>query len=178
MRTTERELEERARRLEREVLTAVRYQRGLQIDENVHSVEHAVFMDFASGVRVAIGTGDELGLRHGFGVTVHERRVLDEAHGPIEDVSAAPRWSALLGRKITCGRIHWDDIYERLRPSLGIGVAIHADHLSRRDFPSTLEILFGDDSVLFSAAKRTADGNITPFVGELLVTFPKKTNRV
>lgn len=169
MPTPELELEQRAHRLRGEVLRAVHYQRGEEL-EDVDSVGHLVFLDFESGARVAIGCSDELRYKHGFGITVRPQRVIDTAFGPAVDMSDTTRWKSRIGRSVTSARIHWDDIKERLRPTLAIGVAIHADHLSRLDYPQTLELDFDGQSVFFAAA-RPSKGGAVPFVNELLVFF-------
>ncbi len=173
MPTPELELEQRAHRLRGEVLRAVWYQRGQELGD-VDSVGHLVFLDFESGVRVAIGCSDELRYKHGFGISVRPQRVIDTAFGPAVEMSGAPRWKPRIGRRITSGRIHWDDIKERLRPTLAIGVAIHADHLSRYDYPQTLEVDFDGQPVFFAAARPSKKGAV-PFVNELLVFFSAET---
>lgn len=174
MHSPELELEKRAHELRGEKLKAVHYQRGIESDD-FDSVGHLVFLDFKSGRRVAIGCSDELRYRHGWGISVKPQRVIDTAYGKPKDVSKSPRWSSRIGRTITQAGIHWDDIKEALRPTLAIGVAIHADHLSRLDYPQTLELDFGDDNegenkVLIAAARRSGTGAI-PFVNQLLVFF-------
>ena len=172
MRSPELELEKRAHKLRGETLRAVHYQRGTESDD-FDSVEHLVFLDFKSGNRVAIGCTDELRYKHGWGISVKPQRVIDTAYGLPKDVTKSPRWSSRVGRTIAHARIHWDDIKERLRSSLAIGVAIHADHLSRLDYPQTLELDFGEDnSILIAAARRSGSGSgATPFVNQLVVFF-------
>jgi hypothetical protein len=176
VKTTERDLEQRARRLEGETLVTVRYQRAGKTTEAEHAVEHLVFLDFASGGRVAVGTDDALGMHHGFGISLEDKRVIDPAFGDVVDVSDAVAWRARIGSTITSARILWGSVYDDLRTSLSIGVAIHADYLRRADYPSALRIeLGGSRPVTFLAARRAVDGTLVPFVNALLVSFTAGT---
>ena len=172
--TPELALEQRAHRLRGERLRAVFYQRGRELEGGMDSVGHLVFLDFESGTRVAIGCTDELRYKHGFGISVRPQRVIDTAFGEAVDMGDRPRWKALFGRSVTSTSIHWDGIKERLRPTLAIGVAIHADHLSRLDYPQTLELDLEGQSVFFAAARPSGKGAV-PFVNELLVFFSAET---
>lgn len=174
--SAELELEQRAIRLEGETLVRVCYQRprlldGIRAGAALHPIEHRLVFDFASGTKVAIDYSNELSTRHGFGVSLRELRVVDPAYGPIEDVGDTPRWAPLVGRAIARARIVWDDVRDRLRGTFAIGVAIHSDYLTRRDFPSALELAIGDTRVLIAAARLAADGTIVPYANELLVSF-------
>jgi hypothetical protein len=163
------ELERRAHELRGQTLRAVWYQHGKESGE-VDSIQHLAFLDFESGGRVAIGCSDELRYRHGWGITVRSQNVIDTAYGTPVDMSKS-RWAPRMGKTIAHARIHWDGIRDRLRSSLAVGVAIHADHLSRHDYPQTLELDFGGgDSVFFAAARRSREGTVA-FVNELLVFF-------
>jgi hypothetical protein len=168
--TLERELEQRARSLEGEVLSRVQYQRAERTVGAEHAVLHLVFLDFESGRRVAVGCGDAFGAHHGFGVTMREQRVIDHAFGEVV-VAPSPQWRPLLGQTITAGRIRWGDVRQDLRSSFAIGVAIHSDHLRRRDYPGALELEVGPARVSFMAARRDRQGALVPFVNALLVTF-------
>ena len=172
---TELELEQAARRLEHRTLDRVFYQRAralADIEAGVapHSIEHRVVLDVA-GTRVAIDYSNELATRHGFGIVLRDVKVIDPAYGPIEDVSGTPRWAPLIGHEIASVRIVWDDIRDRIGTGFGILLAIHADHLTRQDFPSALELGIAGTRVLVAAARRTADGAIVPYANELLVSF-------
>lgn len=176
MPSPELELEKRANKLRGETLKAVHYQRGTESDD-FDSVDHLVFLDFKSGTRVAIGCTDELRYKHGWGISVKPQRVIDTAYGPVKNVTKSPRWASRVGRTIAHARIHWDDIKESLRSSLAMGVAIHADHLSRRDYPQTLELDFGDgNAVFFAAARRSAKG-ATPFVNQIVIFFSAESRQ-
>ena len=163
------ELERRAHELRGQTLRKVWYQHGKESGE-VDSVGHLAFLDFESGTRVAIGCSNELRYRHGWGITVRPQKVIDTGYGAPVDVSGS-RWASRIGKTIAHARIHWDGIKDRLRSSLAIGIAIHADHLSRHDYPQTLELDFsGGDSVFFAAARQSREGTVA-FVNELLVFF-------
>jgi len=173
------DLEREALRLEGDAIERVRYQRGRALDEvragaELHEVEHRVVLDLRSGRRVAIGYGNELATRHGYGVTLAELRVVDPAYGAVDDVGATPRWASVLARPIDSARIVWDDVRERLRSGLAIGVAIHADYLTRQDFPSALELGFGSTRVLVAAARLAADRTLVGYANALVVRFPSE----
>jgi hypothetical protein len=170
------ELEERARRLEGKTLRAVKYQGIWTSHETVHSITHAVHLELETG-RIEIGSADELGIVHGHGISIRDRKVLDPAYGPIADVGGEPGWKQHIGRAIARAVVHWDDIFDRLRGSLSIGISIHADYLRRRDFPITLELAFPSGSVFVSAAQLSADGVARPLAPELVVFFSEKTGQ-
>ncbi len=170
MRVTERDLEERARLVEGETLVRVLYQRPRELGVE-HAVERAVYLECESGFRAAIGTSDELRVHHGFGVTVGEQRVIDPAWGEIVDVSSDVRWKGRLGSRIVRAMIRWDDVRERLRSSLSIGVSIHADYLRRQDFPASLDLDIGGSVISFMAARRARDGTLALLESALLISF-------
>jgi hypothetical protein len=185
------ELEERARRLEGKTLRAVKYQgawTSLEDPPQVHSITHAVHLELDGGARIEnrgakrsdstvmieITAADELGIVHGVGISIRERKVLDPAYGAIASAGGEPGWKQHVGSSIVRAMVHWDDIFERLRGSLSIGISIHADYLRRRDFPMTLELSFPSASVFVSAAQ-LAKGVALPLAPELVVFFSEKT---
>ncbi len=172
---TELELERDARRLERRTLTRVLYQRARAIDAiragaAEHAIEHRVVLEFGDS-RIAIDYDGALATRHGFGIALRQINVVDPAYGAIEDVSATPRWRGMIDHEVATSRIVWDDVRARLRGTFAISVAIHADYLTRRDFPSALELEVGGTQVLIAAARRAPDGELVGYVNELLVSF-------
>lgn len=169
------ELEERARRLEGKTLRAVKYQGSWTKHEGVHSITHAVYLELDE-TRIEITSADELGIVHGLGVSIRERKVLDPAYGAIASVGGEPEWKPHVGSAIVRAVVHWDDIFERLRGSLSIGISIHADYLRRRDFPMTLELAYPSGSVFVSAAQ-LAKGVARPLAPELVVFFSEKTGQ-
>jgi hypothetical protein len=155
----------------------VRYQRASHPEGEIHPVAGAVQL-YTSGGGFAVAAADELGLKHGFGVAVRPQQALDPDLGAVEEAGRRPAWRALVGRRIAETRLHWEGIFERLRPSLSIGVCIHADHLSRTDYPQTLELgLEGGARVYLSAAALKGDGTAVGFVNHLLVVFSEETAR-
>ncbi len=168
------ELEERARRLEGKTLRAVKYQGAWTRNESVHSVTHAVHLELDNG-RIEVTSADELGIVHGLGISIRDRKVLDPAYGPIASVGSEPGWKPHVGSSIARAVVHWDDIFDRLRGSLSIGISIHADYLRRRDFPMTLELAYPSGSVFVSAAQLTGDRVARPLAPELTVFFSAKT---
>jgi hypothetical protein len=170
------ELEERARRLEGKTLRAVKYQGAVTRIGETHSITHAVHLEL-EGTRIELVSADELGIVHGLGLSIHERKVLDPAYGAIADVSDDPAWKRLIGSAASRAMLHWDDILERLRASLSIGISIHADYLRRRDFPVTLELAFPSGSAFISAARLAQDGLAHPLAPELVVFFSEKTGQ-
>ena len=58
-----------------------------------------------------------------------------------------------------------------MRSNFHVGLYIHADWLSRFDYPSALELVIGGSKVLIAAARIMANGQIQPYVSELLVCF-------
>jgi len=169
------ELEERARRLEGKTLRAVKYQGTCSMGE-VHSITHAVHLEL-DDLRMEITSADELGIVHGLGISIRERKVLDPAYGAIVDVGDDPGWKRHVGSSIVRAVVHWDDIFERLRGSLSIGISIHADYLRRRDFPMTLELSCPSGSVFVSAAQLAPGGVARALAPELVVFFSEKTGR-
>ncbi len=180
MKEPELKLERRAARLQGEVLERVLYQQLSWSAEagaswsgsGPHPVERAVYLQSRSGRRFRVSWADELGLRHGFGVAIDELRSVDADLGPLHE-GGGP-WAALLGRRVVSSRVHWREIEKALRPGFGIMVAIHADHLSRRDYPATLELgLDGGASVFIAAARLLEDGSAIGFCNHLLVLFDR-----
>ena len=58
-------------------------------------------MEMASGRRFRFGFADELGLHHGFGITVHEVRVIDKDAGPLSDVTDSwPTFRPITGASV------------------------------------------------------------------------------
>ena len=174
MKISEVELEERARRLEGKTLRAAAYQGGWRRLGDAHSVTHAVYLEL-DGTRIEMAPKDELGIVHGFGISIRERKVLDPAFGAITEVSHELEWKRLIGGEITRAMVHWEDVFERLRGSLSVGIAIHADYLRRRDFPVTIEMVFAAGSVFVSAARLAQDGVAHPLAPELVVFFSAQT---
>jgi hypothetical protein len=170
------ELEERARRLEGKTLRAVKYQGVWTRMADVHSITHAVHLEL-DGSRIELVSADDLGIVHGLGISIRERKVLDPAYGAVVDVADDPSWKRLLGSAIVRAVIHWEDIFERLRGSLSVGISIHADYLRRRDFPVTLELACPNGSAFVSAARLAHDGAAHPLAPELVVFFSEKTGR-
>jgi len=167
-RSAEAELELRARSIEGETIERVIYQHAERLDEKEHAVLHCVFLELASGVRIAIGTDDAFGSHHGYGISVREKRVIDRAFGEIVDVTDSPMWKAHARQTISRARIAWGDVRSSLRQSFAIGVAIHSDWLRRPDYPAALELGTPKGRVTIAAARRGEDG-IIPFVNALLV---------
>ena len=171
-RLSELELEERARRLEGHVLRSVTYQGAASFVGDVHTTTHAVLLEL-DHARIEVTSADELGIVHGSGISLRERKVVDPAYGPLH---AAP-WNALVGTEIKRAIVHWDDIFDSLRSSLSIGVSIHADYLRRRDFPITLELDFDHGVAFVSAARLGRDGRAKPLESELVIYFSEQAGQ-
>lgn len=142
-------LELLARRLEGESLSRVVYLDpwpGIDRADpsDVDTVGLAVFLEISSGRILEVRWADELGLRHGFGVALREVALIDGDRGRLDD--ATDRWTALLGERITTATVRWGFIHDDLRQTFRIGLAICADHLTRADYPSALELVFADGS--------------------------------
>ena len=174
------DLEKSALKLIGQRLARVRYQRadwtesGWQVPGHlgVHSVGVAVYLETSLGAIHRVYWADELGLRHGFGISVSPIKVPHRDAGPIQDLSVDPLWQPILDNPITAARIHWRDIRDSLRSSLSIGVAICADHLSRQDYPQSLELVFqGGQQVFFSAADLPPGDDPILFTNNILVLF-------
>lgn len=157
MKISDLELEERVRRLEGQVLRGVRYQ-GTS----------TVFLELDQ--RIEVTADDVVGIGHGAGIALRERKVIDPAYGAIVDASATEIWKGAIGAPITRAQLHWEDVYDSLRSSLATGVAIHADYLRRRDYPATLELVFGKRRVRITAGRLGLDGQLHPLEAELVVT--------
>lgn len=171
-RRTEQELEERARRLEGQVLRGVTYQGVAALTGDVHTTTHAVHLELDRG-RMEVTAGDELGIVHGNGISLRDRKVVDLAYGPVHAVD----WKLLVGTPVKRAIIHWNDIFDSLRGSLSIGISIHADHLRRRDYPLTLELAFEHGVVFVSAARLGRDGVANPLEPELVIYFSELTGQ-
>ncbi len=119
---------------------------GTKVDRGSHPdgdrVGLAMFLELATDRIVCVRWSDDFGLRHGFGVTLSDVALIDGDQGRLDDVT--PRWIGAIGRPITRASIRWRSIEEDLRGTFKIGIAIHADHLSRRDYPAALELDVGD----------------------------------
>jgi len=175
-RLSEQNLEERARRLEGHVLRGVTYQGDASFVGDVHTTTHAVLLEL-DHARIEVTTADELGIVHGSGISIRERKVVDRAYGPLHTASAESAWQRLVGTEVKRAIIHWDDIFDSLRGSLSIGISIHADHLRRRDFPMTLELDFENGVVFVSAARLGRDGVAKPLEPELVIYFSEQAGR-
>lgn len=163
MKLTDVELEERVRRLEGQVLRGVTYQ-GVSV---MHAVRHAVFLELDQ--RIEITADDVVGIGHGAGIALRERKVVDPAYGAVVDAGSTEIWAGAIGGVITRAMLRWEDVYDSLRSSLATGVAIHADYLRRRDYPATLELAFGDRTILITAARLDLEGGLHPLEFELVV---------
>jgi hypothetical protein len=171
------ELEKRVRRVEGGVLEKVIYQRN-PFSEAVpaawstrepHPVEGA-YVQTDAGRIFRIFWADEFHLRHGFGVSLVETRVIDRDLGPLEDVSANVGWRELVGQRMSASRVHWKTIEGALRSTFRIMVAIHADHLSRWDYPETIELEFAGGQRRYFSAAALAQGDLVRFTNHLLIT--------
>jgi hypothetical protein len=128
-----------------------------------------------SGLRVRAGWGDEFGLRHGQGITLAEARVIDHDAGPVVDVSDGEEWRTLAGSRIVSSSIHWQGIDDAIRGNLFAGIAIHADHFTRYDYPQSLELVLETaEPVYVSAARLRTDGRADLFTNHLLVVAGRK----
>jgi len=171
-RVSEQGLEERARRLEGHVLRNVAYQGEASFVGDVHTTTHAVLLEL-DHARIEITTADELGIVHGSGISIRDRKVVDPAYGPVHAVS----WERLVGTEIKRAIVHWDDIFDSLRGSLSVAISIHADHLRRRDFPMTLELAFENGVAFVSAARLDRDGRAKPLEPELVIFFSEQAGQ-
>jgi hypothetical protein len=147
VRSAETALELAARQLLGEVLARVDYldawpgrERGAVGD--CEAVGLAVYLTMASGRCVEVRWADTFGMHHGFGIDVREVRVRDGDRGKLVDATA--RWADRIGRRIERAAIEWGDARADLRDGFAIGIAIHADHLRRPDYPRALAIELDD----------------------------------
>jgi hypothetical protein len=174
-RVSELELEERARRLEGQVLRGVTYQGTTSLAGEVHTATHAVHLELDH--RIEITATDVVGIVHGSGISLRPRKVLDPAYGSVVDASATPGWQALVGTAVRRAIVHWDDLFDTLRGSLSISIAIHADHLRRRDYPATLELGFAHGTAFVSAARLDPRGKAQRLEPELVIFFSDQSGR-
>jgi hypothetical protein len=175
-RLSEQGLEERARRLEGHVLRGVTYQGDASVAGDVHTTTHAVHLELGLG-RIEVTAADELGIVHGAGISLRDRKVVDRAYGPLHAASVESAWQPLIGTVVKRAIIHWGDIFTSLRGSLSVGISIHADHLRRRDFPMTLELGFAHGVAFVSAARLGRDGRAKPLEPELVVYFSEQAGQ-
>jgi hypothetical protein len=171
-------LERRVRRVEGCVLAKILYQRAPFCEvaplawstREPHPVE-AAYVETDTGRIFRIFWADEFHLRHGFGVSLKETRVIDRDLGPLEDLSTSAGWRELVGQRMTASLVHWQTIEKALRSSFRIMVAIHADHVSRWDYPETIELGFeGGQKRYFSAAALRPPSTIVRFTNHLLIS--------
>jgi len=162
----ETELELAARRLEGARLRRVVYldpfdssDRAMRVHPGGERVGLAIFLALAGGRIVEVRWSDDLGLRHGFGVALRDVILIDGDRGRLDDVT--PSWADSIGVPIARAAIRWRPIEDDLRSTFKIGVAIHADHLSRSDYPAALELDIGDRRISIE----------TEFANHLIVRF-------
>jgi hypothetical protein len=176
-------LERRAQRLEGEVLSRVVYQQlrwsaasPAWAAAGPHPVEVAVFLETAAGARLRVRWADELGLRHGYGVAIDPVRVLDPAAGTLHEASELAAWTERIGRRVLRARVHWQEIERALRGSVRTSLAIGLDHLSRVDFPQTLELELEGGAAVFLVAARLDESTrrAVGFTNHLLVIFARE----
>ncbi|MFT3697778.1 MAG: hypothetical protein QM831_31855 [Kofleriaceae bacterium] len=164
-------LETMARRLEGRVLTGVVYQ-GSPTLGDVHVATHAVFLE--AGERIEVVAEDQVGIGHGVGVWLRPRKVIDPAFGAIMPAGDTEMWQRFVGTPVTRATINWADIYESLRGSLSITIAIHADHLRRIDYPASLELEFPEGGISITAGRFDA-GKLHPLEPGLVIRAYART---
>jgi hypothetical protein len=96
----------------------------------------AVVLDFGDRC-LEVCWADELGLHHGFHIALHDVTGPDPDRGRIVEVTDEWRKRDRL-KRIARATIEWGDVRADLRTNFAIGVAIHADHLRRIDYPRAL----------------------------------------
>ena len=171
------DLEKRARRIERATLSKVFYQHGAFVtaprqvrSREPHDAE-SVYLQTDDQRLFRFFWTDEFHLRHGFGISITEKRTIDRDLGPIEDMTSWPSWRDLVGQRITTSFVHWRDIESALRMNFRIALCIHSDHLSRCDYPESIEIDFeSGEKRFFTAASIRENGEIVRFTNHLLVS--------
>jgi len=161
--TAELELERRAQRLVGRRVCRVWYDDARTLGAAVHEVAAAVHLELDDGRRPRIAWSRELATRHGFGVALGEQQTLPPT---VREVTGAP-WA--IDSPVTAARIHWRAIEDALRAGLRVNLAIGADHLTRYDFPQSLELVCGDRSVFVAAARLIAPDSAEGFASSLLV---------
>jgi hypothetical protein len=163
------------RRIARTTLTAVFYQRAPHAarppawsTHDPHPVE-AIYLQTAKRL-FKVYWADEFHLRHGFGVAIAEPRVIDRDAGPVDDVSGEVGWRDVIGSPIATSSLHWHSISDALRSTFRIMVAIHADHLSRSDYPAMIELGFETGAKRYLSAAVVRGDEVVRFSNHMLVT--------
>jgi hypothetical protein len=171
------DLEKAARALEGETLAGVSYQSVRWSSSSAwegpgpHPVPLAVYLESVSGQRFRVHWADQLHLHHGHGIAIAPVRIVDGDLGPVQEVGDQPAWAPLVGTRVRSAIIHWRNVREAQRSSIGAMVSVHGDYLRRRDFPQTLELSFEGGAQVFLCAAQLVDGRGVGFANDLLVAF-------
>jgi hypothetical protein len=173
----EADLERRVRRLVGSVIEGVRYHTLRDPPRlrsaDCHGVDGAVFLKLRGGSFVRIHGADELGLHHGYSVTLEERRRADPESGGLAEVTDEPPWPDYVGAAVVKTLVRWECLrLEDLRPNLRAMVAVRADYLRRSDYPQWLELEFDNGRKLFFSAARIGEGGeFIPLAKDVMVCF-------
>jgi hypothetical protein len=177
LKVSEIELEKRVRSFESCTISKIWYQQMEEGTDNYqmkdfHSVDVAIYFETENNKIFRIYWADELGIYHGFGVSIKEIAVIDKDDGIFMDVSNDNNWKAMLGKRIISTQIHWQNIIDNMRsglvPVLGMG------YLRRRDYPQTLEIKLEDGLQFYISVLKITDNNkCIPFTNHLSIFFQK-----
>jgi hypothetical protein len=178
LKITEMDLEKRACSFENKTITGVLYQ---QLDNgsehyqknDFHSVDTAVYFKTSDHKIYQIYWVDELGLYHGFGISLKETAVINKDEGILTDVTNDNAMKNLIGMRTKTVRMYWQNVIDNMRtslvPFLGMG------HIHRQDYPQTIEILFEGGMQLYISVLKITDDNVCiPFTNHLSVFFDKQ----
>jgi hypothetical protein len=177
LKNSEIELEKRVRSIESCTISKIWYQQMEEGTENYrmkdfHSVDVAIYFETENNKIFKIYWADELGIYHGFGISIREISVMDKDDGIFMDVSNDNNLKAILDKRIISTQIHWQNIIDNMRsglvPVLGMG------YLRRRDYPQTLEINFEGGLQLFISVLKIIDNNkCIPLTNHISIFFQK-----
>jgi len=176
---SELELEKRVHSIEKNKIVRVWYQ-FVDIDSvnynmnHFHSIDLAIYFKSENNTFYKIYWADELGLYHGYGISIKEIPLMNIDEGAFIESTNDPHWKIFIGKKIVSARLYWQNVIDNMRdglvPFLGMG------HIRRADYPQTLEINFDDGNQVFiSVLKITNDCKCIPFTNHLSVFFQKVT---
>jgi hypothetical protein len=174
-RISELELEQRMRLPEQQVLTRIWYEQNMHTSHafdcsDFHSIERVIYFETASGKKFKMQWADELGIYHGFGISLKAIPAIDANGAQLTEVTDHPAWEPYREQPITTVHVHWQRILDNMRTNLvpvcGIG------YLRRIDYPQTLELIFKNNSRLFiSVLKIDPSYHNIPLTNNLTIFF-------